>query len=554
MSPRDGPTATWSHRIRVWFVLAGSALLFAGVAGHAVFTAGYPLQVDTAWGPRAAPVPSGFYAPIGLLSRFAVGVAGGDVAGKAYVLGLLVLCAAAPMVALRKQPLWTRLLAGAIGVFNPWVYERIVEGQWTVAAAGASLFLFLAATDFLDERPSGAAAVLVVLSTALVLMLSPVFVSMLAILAGARVMFGDRAQPAEEEEIRSARRRWGLRALAGAGVLLVVGALSFGLGHGQGSYQRVRTFGRLDLDFFRAHGSPFGLPVRIAGLSGFWAERVGRFETLDAGRAWWPIASLGLVALALVGAWRIRSRRWLLYAGLTGLVLSASTAIAPVRAAVGDVGRHLPFLFSFREPEKFSALWLLAVVVLTGELLGSLAASERARGTPWRTPIVVAGVIATMLLLGVAREPALLSRTLRPVSYPTDWYDAARYLRQHPTDGKTAVLPWHHYLSLPLAGGRVVQNPADVFFPGRLLVPLEPEIGPGADDEYADIARGETGSSTPCALARALGAHDVGAVVVLPVLEGPADVAGLRACGFRLVRGDTTKVAILVPSRRLKSD
>src|SRR5205823_3573567 len=109
--------------------------------GHAVFASGYPLQVDTAWGPRAAPVPSGFYAPIGLLSSRAVGVFGGDIAGKAYVLGVLVLCAAGPMVALRKQPSWIRVLGAAIGVFNPWVYERLVEGQWTVAAAGGSLFL-----------------------------------------------------------------------------------------------------------------------------------------------------------------------------------------------------------------------------------------------------------------------------------------------------------------------------------------------------------------------------------------------------------------------------
>ena len=70
---------------------------------------------------------TGFYAPIGLLSSRAVGVFGGDIAGKAYVLGVLVLCAAGPMVALRKQPSWIRVLGAAIGVFNPWVYERLVE-------------------------------------------------------------------------------------------------------------------------------------------------------------------------------------------------------------------------------------------------------------------------------------------------------------------------------------------------------------------------------------------------------------------------------------------
>lgn len=532
-------------------MLATSALLLAGIAGQAVFASGYLLQVDTAWGPRAAPVVAGFYAPIALLSRLAVAVVGGDVAGKVYVLGVLVVCAAAPMAALRKQPVSTRVVGGVMGVFNPWVYERLVEGQWTVAAAGGALFLFVAASDLLDERPSGGTAGLVVLSCAVVVVLSPAFAAMLAILAVARAVFGDRPPRASEPtvDMRAVRRKWWLIALAGTCALILVGALSFVLGHGQGSYRRVQTFGPRDLSFFRANGTPFGLGVRLVGLSGFWAERIGRFESLDAGRAWWPVAAVALAGVALTSCWRISRRRWLLYAGLTGLVISASTALAPVRSVIGDVGRHVPFVFAFREPEKFSALWLVAAVVLVGDLLGSLAMDDRIRDRRWRTPAVATGVIATMLLLGAAREPALLGRTLNPVSYPADWYSAAQYLRHHPVDGRTAVLPWHHYLSLPLAGNRVVQNPADVFFPGRLLVDLEPEIASvPEDDKNSDIARGEAQNGPPCALAQALRAHGANAAIVLPVLEGPADVSTLEHCGFRRVEGGTGTVAVLVSS------
>jgi hypothetical protein len=164
--------------------------------------------------------------------------------------------------------------------------------------------------------------------------------------------------------------------------------------------------------------------------------------------------------------------------------------------------------------------------------------------------VAAVGVIATMLLLGVPREPTLLSQTLRPVSYPADWYSAAKYLRQHHVTGPTVVLPWHHYLSLSLARDRVVQNPADVFFPGRILVSLEPEITSAPeDDDYADIALAEIRNSRTCALSRALRAHDARAAVVIPVLEGPEDVSTLQRCGFRLVHGDAASVAVLVAPR-----
>ncbi len=535
-----------SDALRSTIVLGSAAIAFGTIAGHGVLSSGYVLQVDTTWGPHSPPLQAGFYRLIALLARVGVRTLGGATSGKIYVLAVLVLCAAGPMVALRRHPLWVRALCGAVGVFNPWVYERIVEGQWTVAAAGASLFLWLAAFDHFEERPGPFGAALVALTSAVVVAFSPGFIAMLAILAGSRVAFGVHAsgkRSADLEDTRE-RRRWLTVAVLLTTAVLIVGALQFAFGHGAESYERVKTFGAADLKFFRSQGSPHGLPVRLLGLSGFWAERTGRFEPLDAGAAWWPAAALALCVLVFLGAWMDRARSWLLVAGTIGLVISGSTAIAPARDAVAFVDRHVPVLFGFREPEKFAALWLVAVVMLLGSLLTALDRRARAIGSRAGLFAAVAATIAVVLALGGAREPQFLARTLRPVAYPEDWYSAARYLRAHP-GGRTAVLPWHHYLGLSFARGRVVQNPADVFFPGDLLVSQDPEISTTASGPAADI-RDAAAAPRPagCRLGRALRAHGVHHVVVLPTLEGPTELADLLHCGFTLVHGTATTVAV----------
>jgi hypothetical protein len=542
------------RRIGSWAILLAAAVLFGVIAGHGVFGSGYILQIDMTWGPHAPPVQSGFFLPIELVQHAAVSAFGGATVGKAYVLGVLTLCAFAPMVALRKQPLWIAVLCGGLGVFNPWVYERIVDGQWDVAAAAASLFLWLAAFEYLETRPGWTGAILVALCTDLVIVFYPGFAAMLVILVGAWFIFRDR--PGRRSGDRPAsprdRHRWMLRALLLAVIPLLFGAIQFVFGRGNESYQRVQNFAAADLKLFRAEGLPYGLPVRLIGLSGFWAERTGRFEHLDAGVPWWPIAALALAGLVFAGAWRNRERVWLLVAGVVGLAISASTAIPPIRTMLSDVGRRIPLVFSFREPEKFSALWLVATVMLVGYLLTSLVDDE-ATGHSWRAPVTAVTVVALVLLLGAGREPGLLARTLRPATFPASWYATSSFLKQHPVDTRTAVLPWHHYFALPFADNRPVQDPADLFFPGDLLVAQDRETSSGvASDPDADIAAAAIAPGRQgCRLASALRAHAVGQVIVLPFLEGPTDLEDLLRCGFHLVHGGATTVAVVRDARHV---
>jgi hypothetical protein len=417
------------------------------------------------------------------------------------------------------------------------VYERLVEGQWGVVAAGATLFLWLAAWDNLRARPRASSAVLIAIASVGAVAFSENFLAIVALLF---VLASISERVWRDRE----RWKWTLVSLALFVLLLSYGIVPFFLGHGAGSYDVVRTFGRADFSAFASSSDAhYGLLVNLLGLRGYWAERLGRFPPVDGGSAWWPVATAVLIALALAGAWLRPQRRWLLIAGAIGILVSATTAIPSVLDAAVRLNSHFPILAVYREPEKWSALWLLALVVLVTEAMTVLAERGAARGEVpalAATSAAALGVFATLLPSGLTQirdVPAVID----PVTYPADWQHASAYLDSH-VDPRTpvVVLPWHLYESLPFAQNRLVANPAAEFFPGNLVTPNDPELigetvltpSPG------DIGRAALNpSDTGCGLADAVRRAGIHWVVVENAPGGSDNALRLEQCGFHLAEG-----------------
>src|ERR1700731_4323180 len=91
---------------RSWLLAAVTSLALAVGLAHAALRSGYLLLVDTVWGRRPPKVDAGFYLPISTGQRLVSDVVGSATTGKLYLVGVLFLCAFAPMVALRRFPLW----------------------------------------------------------------------------------------------------------------------------------------------------------------------------------------------------------------------------------------------------------------------------------------------------------------------------------------------------------------------------------------------------------------------------------------------------------------
>ena len=482
-----------------------------------------------------------FFTPTELLVNAGIRVLGGTVTGALCVGGSLFLCGFGAMLLLRHTPWWAQSAAGLLAMLNPWVFDRVVEGQWGVVAAAGCLFLWLAAWDTLQRQPSWRAAATLALLTVVVAAFSENFIGILAVLALGAVL---QSRPWRDPS----GRRWTSAALLLSGLLLLYGVIPFFTGSGGGTYAGVQHFGAADFAAFRATpDAQYGTLPALAGLYGEWAERTGRIPVATSGNPWWPIATLALVALACVGAWRVRDRAWLLPVGLVGLGLSAVTATSWGLSAETWLAGHVSLVAAYRDTQKWDALWLVALVVLGGEAVASFSNAGPRRQRAWLGPAAATLMVAATLFPAGLHELQELPGQLTPVTYPDDWYAAAAYVGDHvPSRQPVAVLPWHLYEPLAFTR-RLVANPATVFFPGTLITPDDPEL-PG---EPPPLPSGGIGAealgpeSRPCALAGALrsaGAH----WVVLEQTTGAAEMlARLQPCGFTVVEGGDGLTSVL---------
>jgi hypothetical protein len=444
------------------------------------------------------------------------------------------------MVLLRHSRWFAQTAAGVLGLLNPWVYDRFVEGQWGVLNAAAGLFLWIAAWEELKERPGPWAAALLALCTAAIAAFDPHALGPLAVLAVAAAL-----------SIRIWRHRpvlsWSAVSLGFLAVLLTYPVVSFFLDDSRGGYATVRQFTRADFAFFRSVSSDeFGLIPNLIGLYGYWGERIGRFPLANADASWWPIAAAVLVAATLAGAWMRRDRAWLLLCGVVGLAISASTALPGGVDAATSLARHVPLVAAYREPQKWSELWLVAIVVLSGSAVDALARRRR----PWIGSMLAYTLVLCVLFPAGVAQIRTVPSIVEPVEYPAYWSRTAQYLEWAVPDREPIlVLPWHLYQPLDVSEGRVVANPARVVFPGRLIVPQNLEI-PGRFSEVSSrydrigaVIRRRGYRS--CAVARSIRREGVRWVLVLDGTEGRGAALGLLTCGFELVQGHPGRTAVL---------
>jgi hypothetical protein len=530
-----------------WVLAVALPLAISLVCLRSFVASGYLLQVDVVFGPRPGPVPAGLGAPVGLLQAAGVELLGGEITGRLYATGALFLAGFAPMVLLRRAPWYARSVGAFLGALNPWVYDRMIDGQWGVVVAAAGLFLWVAAWEALQAAPGPRRALVLALTGMGVTAFAPHMLGPVVVLAIAGGLWGRIWQ------VRG-RLVWTGASFAMLGVLLSYGVVTFLLTDDPGGYGTLTQFTRADFQFFRSVSSDdYGLLANLAGLYGYWGEGVGRFPLANQEAAWWPVTTVMIVAAALAGAWLQRDRAWLLICGLIGLAVSASTAFPAGLDAAVWLSERVPIAAAYREPQKWSALWLVALVTLSAGTVASIGGPARRGGRP--LPASAAAALAYVLVVS-ALVPAGLNQIrsvpsiVEPVEYPAYWYRTEAYVAYAvPEDEPIVVLPWHLYQPLVASEGRLVANPAHVFFSGNLIVPRNLEItGRFTDvtsryDRIGAVIEREGHAS--CAVARAITAEGVRWVLVLDGMEARETTAALQRCGFSLVQGRPGQTAVL---------
>ncbi|NBS41630.1 hypothetical protein EBS80_03135, partial [bacterium] len=253
--------------------------------------------------------------------------------------------------------------------------------------------------------------------------------------------------------ILSLNANWVFRVGKSGGTMIPIAA--------SGNYSAFQTSGTSGADAL----------ANVLMLSGFWGKDQGRYADLTAFRENWGRSFLVLVpvmALGLWSAWRDPKRRPLAAALVVAALAAAFLAVGVRLPVARDVSlwmfAHVPGYNGMRETQKWAAAEVIAYGTLLAWGMARLFQTKRVRDNR-RVTLVASGAVivlfAPLLLLG-------LNGSVKPVEYPDDWQTLSASLESSGCAGSTLFLPWHMYMGFSWIG-RVVANPAEEFFPCRVI-------------------------------------------------------------------------------------
>lgn len=530
----------WLVALALAVVVLGPALAPGYVLrGDMVFVPRQPLK-DAWWGldgsvPRAVPMD-------GLVALLSVLVPG-QVLQKVALVGALVLAAVGAERMVRPGPWFARLGAMVVLVWNPWVQERLLIGQWAIVLGYATLPWVVVGVDALRSPDRAGLSVVrrwapVVWPLALAAVASPSSGVVAVAVAGV---------------LLAARRPWpGGRAVAGVlltGAVLnlpwVVAALRVpgGVGVGAGGFS----------GFAARSESAAGLVPSLLSFGGIWKTSVvPEVRSVAAVVVVGAVLTLvAVAALALAGpdpTGRTGRRRGLAVVALGAFLLAWLPALGPVADLLDAIAQEVPGLALLRDSHRFLAPALLLWAAGTAALLTRLGAAARGSGPGAGAAGAALVVVLTAPLMLAPQMTWGLGGALRPVDYPAGWTAVANLLetRRWTAGGEldaVVVLPWTgSYRGFAWNDRRAVLDPAPRFLPGTVLVDdrvyLDDRVLPSEDARLAAVEEA-LATRDPDEAARRLRDLGVGWVLVhadhrIGVL--PSGTTQWRGDGLHLLR------------------
>jgi hypothetical protein len=437
--------------VPAWLVLLTTVLLWPItqrgylLGRDMVFTPKQPLNLPaigvSSAPPRAVPLD----ALVALAER---GVDGAVVGRLALVLPVLAAGLGAAAM-LRATPLAARLATATVAVWNPFVVERLAQGQWALLWCYAALpWLVLAIT-----RGRGRAAWLGRAAALAAASITPTG-GLVAVVVAVAVAAGTR------------RPRRDLLATAALALVLQLPWLVPAL-----VSTASPTSDTAGVAAFAARAEhPGGVLLSLLGGGGVWDSAVvpgSRGGPLP--WAWLVLLTATAVygtprLIRVLGPRLVASLASISLVGLTLAVLPSSPGgAALVRALVG----HVPGGGLLRDAQK----WVLPLVLLEAMTVGAAVARlvEKVTVPSWRAVLLVAAVTLPVIVLPDAASTLRVS--LEPVHYPGDWSTVSTLIDGGQVEGgDVAVLPTGSYRAFAWAPGRTVLDPAPRLLPVPVVV------------------------------------------------------------------------------------
>ena len=376
--------------------------------------------------------------------------------------------------------------AGLLYAVNPFTYDRLMTGQYSVLLGYALLPFFVQSLlSFLQKPRLRQAITLALLATLIGIIsihtLGPIFI----IGVSASVIW--LVKHRYKRDWRSSFWKYAVGALGGFALLNSYWLVPLLTGKGATSAQ-VASFTGGDTAAFATLGDSFIAKLgNVLSLHGFWAENHDLYLLPNQQITTWGVLILLLWTVAIVGAvqwWRAGKRT--LVALFGSLVIIGS--LLAVGFGIGVLAQHVSAFAGFREPQKFAGLIALGLATFFGAGASFIAQYMRDQFESH----AAANVAAAFLLL----VPAIITSTmwwgargqLQAQNYPPEWAAVNAKLNADPSNFNTIFLPWHLYMRFDFAG-RVITNPAPEFFDKPVIVSDQAELGETAAVKPSDTKR-----------------------------------------------------------------
>lgn len=438
---------------------------------------------------------------------------------------------------LRDHAWYARAAAITLLLWNPWVMERLLIGQWAILLGYLLLPWAAYGGRRLRQDPRSAWGP-VALALAAAAVCSPSSGVMAAVVVAVLGLTRDRGG------------WWRLAVVA------VVANLPWLVPSVTATTASVSADGVFDGFAARAE-SAAGLLPSLLSLGGIWKESI-----VPAGRESAVLVGLSclLTVAAIAGLRRaVRDhegewRRWaLLGAGAFAVALLA--AVPGGADLLEWLGDRVPGVALLRDSHRYLAP--LGLVLAVGAAGAATAVRERVRpgrGALWS--VVGLLVAAPVLLLPSLAWGA--GGDLERSSYPPAWTDVAAILDDDP--GRTVVLPWAgSYRGYEWNHRRAVLDPAPRFLPGEVLVDDRVYLDDGvvpAEDPLVEDVRLALAADDPAAALRDLGVRWVLVEEGMGEPEVPDGTVRYAGGGLRLVdlgppdpvpdRADGTRTVLVI--------
>lgn len=548
MSGGRPPDGRWGTRLRdatssarergPWPTLlpALCAIVAAVVILGPALGQGVVLAYDMVWSPDARLTPFatgiGTPAPRAVPSDAVAWLAGlvltPALAQKAILVVVLVVASLGMVALLRHVVPDAGPVAGGltalVGIWNPFVAERLAVGQWTVLLGYAILPWGLRAAHRLVRGRGSRRAVLLILGSAGLGGVNPVLI--VAAGAGA-VLVAAMGSDLRRSMVSLA---WAGLAVIGMCAVWAVPALRVGVGMGRAGVSA----------FMPVADTPLGVWGSLVSGGGFWntaAHPIQREVPLIAVIA--ALVSLASFVFFVVALRRARSGL-LLAPVLVGTAVVALSVLPFTQTMWAWLVTEVPGGGALRDSQKFLAVW----VVATSVGLGALVDSVRRRVDSGSAAVVAVVVGGLVVLLSPALAWGVGGR-LAAVEVPRAYREAATEVSALPR-GEVGLLPWNQYRRYEWNDSRISLTLAPRIFDQRVLfddsLPLREGVVEGEDRRAAAVTARIAAGESPADALRATGVRYLAAELGTGL---PVDESAVRSAGRVVVDRDQLLVVEL---------